>query len=293
MRLKNLFQICTISFFVTTLNGSDQIRMSVSDLLASSVESKILAHAEAMELDFKFESLGSLPATQKLIDNEIDLAILAIPDGQNPLNSSFSKYPLAYEVVIIAVNEDNPYGEISLESLSGIFGSNESKDFKSWSDLGLRGWGSRNIKAMAVASENSVAIELFKYTVLQQRSFRSSVDLVNLPESQKVLSNDVTSIGLLPQLIDDEDIKTLMVSTEEGRPAYGPSEDNIHYGDYPLRLPFYIVYKSTNQAKVKPILTLLFSKEFSEILKDGHYFALPDTVRSQYSFELSMKRSEN
>jgi ABC-type phosphate transport system substrate-binding protein len=293
MRIKSFLQICTISLVFTTLKGSEQIRMSASDLLADSLESKITAYSEAMNLDLKYESTGSLPAKQKLLDNEIDLAILAIPDGQNSFDDSFSKYPIAYDAAIIAVNKDNPYGEITLESLRAVFGSNESKDFKFWSDLGLRGWASRNINAIAAASESSIAIELFKYSVLQQSSFKSSIDMVDLPESQKILSNDVTSIGLLSRVVDDKDIKTLMVSLEEGRPAYGPSVDNVHYGDYPLRLPFYVVYKNSNAAKVKPFLSLFFSREFSEILKELNYFVLPDTVRSQFLFELNMKRDEN
>jgi ABC-type phosphate transport system substrate-binding protein len=293
MRLNILLQICTISLVFTTLKGSEQIRMSASDLLADAVESRITAYSEAKELDLKFESLGSLPARQKLLDDEIDLAILAIPDDQNPFDASFSKHPIAYDVSIIAVNQDNPYGEITLESLSAIFGSSESKDFKFWSDLGLRGWGSRNIKAIASASGKSICIELFKYTALQQSSFKSTVDTIDLSEAQKILSNDVTSIGLLSRVLEDKDIKTLMVSMEEGRPAYGPSEDNVHYGDYPLRLPFYVVYKNANASKVKPILSLLFGKEFSEMLKESYYFALPDTVRSQYLFEFNMKRGEN
>ena len=58
----------------------------------------------------------------------------------------FNIYPFAYDVAVIVVNDSNPIDEISVAQLRGIFGSNEEFNLNTWGELGLSGWGSRNIK---------------------------------------------------------------------------------------------------------------------------------------------------
>ena len=89
--------------------------------------------------------------------------------------TSFASFPFAYDVAVIAVNESNPINDISLASLGGIFGSNEEFNYNSWGDLGLSGWGSRSIKALAGQNDESISLELFKFSVLRGGQMKTTV----------------------------------------------------------------------------------------------------------------------
>ncbi len=266
--------------------------MAVSDLMADSLEASIADLAEQNSLKISFSKQGSLPALERLTSDELDIAVIVLPEGHAMPDSRYTVYPLAYDVAVLAVNEDNPIGEVSLPQLEGIFGSDGREDYQSWEGLGLSGWTGRSIKTFAAEIENSISNELFKFTVLNSGGFKRSVSLVDVASAERAISSDVTCIGLLSRKLDSRRIKTLMVSTGNDTPAYGPSPDNVHYGDYPLRLPFYVVFETSNRNRIKPILAYLLSEGCSKLLQSKNFYALPDTVRSQYSFELNMQRED-
>jgi phosphate transport system substrate-binding protein len=270
----------------------EELRIAVSDLMADSLEASIADLAEQNSLEISFSKQGSLPALERLASDELDIAVIVVPEGHAMPDSRYTVYPLAYDVAVLAVNEDNPIGEVSLPQLEGIFGSDGREDYQSWEGLGLSGWTGRSIKTFASEIENSISNELFKFTILKSGGFKRSVSLVDVASAERAISSDVTCIGLLSRKLDSRRIKTLMVSTDNKTPAYGPSPDNVHYGDYPLRLPFYVVFETSNKTRIKPILGYLLSEGCSKLLQSKNFYALPDTVRSQYSFELNMQRED-
>ena len=48
--------------------------------------------------------------------------------------------------------------------------------------------------------------------------------------------------------------------------------DNIHYGDYPVRLSFYILFHSRLEARMQAILRLLLNDETARTLEDSTCF---------------------
>ena len=59
-----------------------------------------------------------------------------------------------------------------------------------------------------------------------------------------MIVQDKAAIGVFPSNPENANLKVLFVAQDEESIAYGPSIDNIYYSDYPIRLPFYIVYNS-------------------------------------------------
>ena len=156
----------SLSFILASLGLSvlhaDEIRISASDLLADFIEEPLVTYGQDNDLIFEIESIGSLPALDNLRSDEIDLAIIAVPEVDSSLREDFTLYPFAYDVAVVAVNEGNPIDEITLSRLGGIFGANEEYNYNTWGDLGLSGWGSRSIKPIAGPSDESISLELFK-----------------------------------------------------------------------------------------------------------------------------------
>jgi hypothetical protein len=72
-------------------------------------------------------------------------------------------------------------------------------------------------------------------------------------------------------------------------PAFGPTDDNVHYGDYPIRLAFYIVYNLRDDAKLRPVIRELLDDEVAASLRANDLIALPDTVRRKFLIELDLE----
>ncbi|WP_269525089.1 PstS family phosphate ABC transporter substrate-binding protein [Coraliomargarita parva] len=269
--------------------GADEIRISASDLLADYIREPLASYAEENNATIVVDSIGTLPAMDRMRANEADLAIIAVPEDKPVPRDEYVVYPFAYDVAVVVVNESNPIDEISLARLGGIFGANEEFNYNSWGDLGLSGWGSRSIKPLAGQKDGSVSLELFKHAVLKRGGMKTSVTVVKDEEVEDLVVSDALSIALLPGLPQNKKLKSLMVSSAKDGPAFGPSEDNVHYGDYPIRLAFFIVFNERDAARLKPVLRVLFEDKVAGSLRDNSLFALPDTVRRKLLIDLELE----
>lgn len=284
-RSKTLF---LLPLLLTFSAHAEEIRIAVSDLLADYIKAPLDAYGEKNETTFKIKKIGSLPALDRLRSDEIDLAVIAVPQGTEVPREEFSVYPFAYDVAVVIVNKSNPIDEISLPRLGGIFGTNEEFSFNTWGDLGLSGWGSRNINPLSGTSDESIALELFKFSVFKEGEMKPGVAMVKSNEVVDLVGDDAASIAILSQMPESGNVKVLMVSTGEGydAPAFGPTDDNVHYGDYPIRLAFYIAYSKRDQGKLRAIVRLLLEDDVANRLRENHILALPDTVRRKLLIDL-------
>lgn len=270
---------------------ANEIRIAASDLLADYIKAPLMAHGEANDITFKINGVGSLPSFDQLRSDEVDMAIIAVPQDKEVPFQEFSVYPFAYAVAMVIVNEGNPLNEISLSELGGIFGSSEGLSFNNWGDLGLSGWTRRSIKSLAGTGPNSIALELFKYSVFGKDGMKPGV-IVDTPENvADLVGQDIASIAIVSETFDNKQVKMLMLSTKhdrsEGAPAFGPSDDNVHYGDYPIRLPFYIVYHQRDQTKLREVIRFLMSDTIAQSLEDNQLLALPPAARLQLLNEIN------
>jgi len=289
MNLGKTFLLLPLTLMVTA--QAEEIRIAASDLLADYIRAPLNAYAAENDSTFVVDSIGSLPALDRLRSDEIDLAIIAVPDGDEVPRDEFSVYPFAYDVAVIVVNATNPIDEISVARLGGIFGSNEELNLNTWGELGLSGMGSRNIKALAGTSDESIALELFKYSILKGGVMKPSVSMVKNTEVEDLLRSDAASIAILSRMPENKNIKVLMVSSESDTyaPAFGPTDDNVHYGDYPIRLAYYIVYNLRDDAKLRPTIRELLNDEVAISLRSKDLIALPETVRRKFLIDLDLE----
>jgi hypothetical protein len=289
MNLGKTFLLLSLTLIVTA--QAEEIRIAASDLLADYITAPLKAYAAENDTTLVVDSIGSLPALDRLRSDEIDLAIIAVPDGDEVPRDEFSVYPFAYAVAVIVVNDSNPIDEISVARLGGIFGSKEELNLNTWGELGLSGMNSRNIKALAGTSDESIALELFKYSILKGGVMKPSVSMVNDAEVEDLLRSDAASIAILSRMPENRNIKALMVSSDSDTyaPAFGPTDDNVHYGDYPIRLAFYIVYDQRNDSKLRPTIRILLNNEVATSLRSKDLIALPETVRRKFLIDLDLE----
>ena len=270
---------------------AEEIRIAVSDLLADYILAPLKVYGTENDTTFVVDSIGSLPALDRLRSDEIDLAIVAVPEGDEVPRDEFNIYPFAYDVAVIVVNDSNPIDEISVARLGGIFGSNEEFNLNTWGELGLSGWGSRNIKALAGTNDKSIALELFKHSIFKGGGLKPNVSMVKDAEIEDLIGSDAASIAILSRMPENSNIKVLMVSSggDTYAPAFGPTDDNVHYGDYPIRLPFYILYNARDDVKLRSTIRELLNDEVATSLRANDFIALPDTLRRKFLIDLDLE----
>ncbi|MEM7790958.1 MAG: substrate-binding domain-containing protein [Verrucomicrobiota bacterium] len=287
IRLNHLFLLFLL---ICTAASAQPIRIGASDLLSDYIKEPILAYANENNLSVIVESTGTLPALDRLGSDEIDLAIIAVPEGTESPRNLYRVYPIAYDVAIVAVNSSNPIDEISVSSLGGIFGTNEELNHNTWGDLGLTGWGNRSIKPLAGMTPDSISLELFKHSVFTGSVMKPGVTVVNDDEVENLLASDAASIAILSRLPRMDSVKALMVSGRDGGPAFGPTEDNVHFGDYPIRLSFFIAFKDRDEEEMTDIMRVLLSDEVAESLSENNLYPLPYTVRRKLIIDLDLEK---
>ena len=289
MNLGKTLLLLPLTLIVTA--QAEEIRIAASDLLADYIRAPLKAYAAENDSTFVVDSIGSLPALDRLRSDEIDLAIIAVPEGDEVPRDEFSVYPFAYAVAVIVVNDSNPIDEISVARLGGIFGSKEELNLNTWGELGLSGMSSRNIKALAGTSYESIALELFKYSILKGSVMKPSVSMVKDTEVEDLLRSDAASIAILSRMPENKNIKVLMVSSDSDTyaPAFGPTDDNVHYGDYPIRLAFYIVCNLRDDARLRPLIRELLNDEVATSLRSNDLIPLPETARRMSLLDLDLE----
>jgi ABC-type phosphate transport system substrate-binding protein len=143
-----------------------------------------------------------------------------------------------------------------------------------------------------------LVIEIFKNEILGGNALKPTVQVLNTArEMAKTVADNPNAIGLGgsdpgPPCKVIEISATNLSSTTSTPPtgsakgAARPTPEAVSNGDYPLRLPFYLVYKSADKASVLPLLRLLLSDEYAARLQAEHFVPVPDTERNRARLEL-------
>jgi len=265
---------------------AELVRISVSDLLSDLITEPLQSSAVNDGLEFKINGVGSMTALDRLRAGLADIAIVAIPDSDVLPLQEFTVEPFAYDSAIIGVHRDHPLNEVTLSQLGGIFGERENYNYTTWDQLDLPDWNQRGIKTMVSPDASDISLELFKHSVLKVGELKTSVAVVAQARLEALIESDLNSIAVFSGWPQSPMIKALQVAAVAEAPAYGPTASAIYYGDYPIRLPFYLVYRSNDVKKLSALIHILYGNEIAKLLEHNQLFSLPAGVRQGLLSEL-------
>ena len=107
------------------------------------------------------------------------------------------------------------------------------------------------------------------------------------------IANSNNAIGILPKDPEISDIKVLFVSKNKDSIAYGPTSENIYFGDYPIQLPFYILYNLNDSKRLLPMISYFLEDEIEEVLKKNSFYTVPKVFREKFSVDMMYYMQEN
>jgi ABC-type phosphate transport system substrate-binding protein len=276
-----------VSFCASVLNG--QLRVGGSDLLAPHLQKALNDYTEARGLEAEVDFAGSYGAFERLRNGELDLAIVAVPDGGRLPEDEFRVVHFASLVVTLAVPAGNPLNQVTMSQLTSLYGEADAAAITRWGQFGLRGeWAARSISLGAVSPvKHGLALDLFRHTVLQARGLRRTLAYYeNVEAVRRRFAQDSAGIAILNRIpAQQEGMKVLAVARTDDGLAHPPTLETVAAGEYPLRLPLYLVFAPDRGAEVRDIARFLVGDEASEAVEASGLAPLPEPRRQRLFFE--------
>jgi phosphate transport system substrate-binding protein len=282
------------SLFVSSLAGAEPIRLVGSDLLAEALRPNLTEFAKQNDIELALDLRGSRLGMESLQGGKADLALLVFAAQDPKPGPEFSSSICGYLTSVIVVPADISLNQISFPQLAGIFGANELTNHKRWSDVGALGsWAPRTISAMALRRSAGLSLDLFRYNVLQKPELKPTVAQLDAPADVYArLTGEEGGIAILPTPPPaGSKLKVLLVSkgSKAGDVAYPPTSENLHTGDYPLRLPVHVVFRKGEASKVGRVIKHLLADETAPVLQAAGVVPLPVQARNQLIFDIENK----
>lgn len=283
------FQISFLAVALLTTASQAKIRVGGSDLLAPHLETTLMERIQELGLEVEIDFAGSYQGVEKLKSGDLDLSIVAIPVGETLPEEDFRVVPFASLVVTVAVSPANPITQMTFQQLGGVFGQAQSISLSRWGDAGLTGeWTARSIAPGAVTPvKHGLALDLFRHTVMQAGALRRTLTYFeDLDAVRERLARDNAAIVLLHRIPEvTEGLKLLAISEGTDQRAIAPRLETVAAGDYPLRLPLYIMYRSDKGEELRELLRFLVDDEGTEAVEKSGLAPLPEMARERLSLD--------
>lgn len=255
-----------------------------SDLLDGAVARGLDQAAGRTVADFG----GTLPGRQAFVDGRAAAAVLMRRDREvAPVPGgglAVAEFRLASAVVVVATHGSNRTEQITLENLANIFARDPRSPARNWNDLEPAA-RSELITPAVTAPAGSLVLEIFQGIALEGQPFRADVRLRIEPAlAADLLASRAGTVVLLPRPLVGRG-KVLQVA--DGRPgrsstAYGPDENNVHNGDYPLQIPLMLYVRQDKLPQLAPALRWLFSDEAAALLEKQGLTPAPKAARTRF-----------
>jgi hypothetical protein len=271
---------------------AEELRVAGSDLLAGPFQKDLEAFAKQNDLQIAFDLRGSRLGLEALQKGRADFALLVFAAQDPRPGPEYSSAVIGYLASVVVVPSSVSLTQISYSQLGGVFGASEVSSHRRWSEIGALGeWSQRSISAMALRRSTGLSLDLFRHNVLQKPELKPTVALLDsADEAYARLRGEEGGIAILPSAPpENSGLKTLLVAKDAGDVAYPPTAENLHTGDYPLRLAVHVVFRKGEAGRFVPLLRHMLADETAPVFSAAGVTPLPVQARNQLVFDLETK----
>lgn len=266
-----------------------ELRVAGSDLFDGPLKKELETFAKGNDLTLSFDLSGSRLGMEALQNRRADLGLLVFGTQDRKPGPEFSTAVLGYLTSVVVVPSDVSLTQINYAQLAGVFGASELSNYRRWSEIGALGeWAPRAISGMVLRRRNGLSLDLFRYNVLQNPELKPTIALLDTPEEayQRLLGEE-GGIAILPAVPPANlKLKVLLLAKGVNDVAYPPTAENLHTGDYPLRLPVHLVFRKGDAARLSVLIRHLLADETAPAWQAVGVTPLPVQARNQLVFDL-------
>lgn len=290
MFARYLAPLCLLFAAAPGLPLHADIRVVGSDFLREALAPAVRDFTRQNEAEVRLDLRGTRPGLDDLRDGRADVGLFLLPPGEKPPADSFVSRVIGYHVAVLIVPAASPVTQITYDQLRGIFGQGGRANFSRWGDLGLTGeWSGRAIALHAPGPAVSLVLPMFQRLLLNGGVALPAVEAAaSRAQLEQQVRQAENAIGLSPALPPDgSGLRVLSVAASARDAAYAPTPENLHSGDYALRLPLYVVFRREAAPGLLLFLKFLLDEEGgAAALARADFQPAPLGVRNQLVFEL-------
>jgi phosphate transport system substrate-binding protein len=261
--------------------GTDLLGMPFSQALYAAAPNRIVL---ALAFD------GSKPGLAELSAGRADLALFTATPELETVAARFATLTVAYHRVLVLAPRGCPLEQISLAQLVAIFARSDLPAPQRWAELGATGaWAEAPIAAVAPEVGVGFALEFFRRGALRDAPLRATIARYRSPaELARLLSGESRALAIAGSPPENSAaVKIIAVSTSGSaagsatEPAFLPTPENLHSGDYPLRLPLKIAYRREAAGELGPLLRFLAGDGAAPHFEAAGLVPLPPAQRAR------------
>ena len=290
---KTAITLAVLLFGAVSVFSAEKLRLVGSDIIGPAIEKDVALIAKAAGIRVDFDMKGTYLALPELMADKCDVAIIVVPRG-NKMPEGLTAMPIAYQAALVIVNYVNPIEEISTGQLKQVYSREADPRAKMWQQLGVTDANLRDIMAISTAYSDNMVIEVFKHMALDGTNLGTWVDMMSSgSDAINSIRTNNSAIAIVGKVKDGDGVKVLPVSkTSANKKAYSfrPDSESVSSGDYPITLPFYVVFKPENLNKVKAFVKVLLDDRIAKCIEDKQFYAAPENSRKKSIFELDLSK---
>lgn len=278
---------------VTLLFGSlqAQVNVTITDILPAKFAETLERDTHAGGADVKVSVKGSRTGLFQLRNGETSLALVMLQPGEQPPAGDFVSIVVAYQTAVAVAASALPLTQMTFEQLDSIFCEDAPSSIKRWGDLGAPGlWTGRPIQPMMSGPSSGLSFDLFRHTVMRSVNVKIGLPILATNEevTSKMLSSDASGLAIMPALPKNSPFKALLIAKNAQSIAYAPTPEAIHSGNYPIRMPIYMIFKKADSKKLFGISRFLLSEECAEAWENANLVPLPVQARNKQILDLEV-----
>ncbi len=227
---------------------------------------------------------GTLPARRAFAEGRAAAAILMMRPGEPAPVAGAREFRLAASVVVVAAHGSIRIEQLTFEQLANAFARDARAPARNWNDLDPLARSELMTPALC-SPPGTLVLEVFQGLVLEGQAFRPDVRLRVEPDlAADLLAARAGSLVLLPRPPVSRGRVLPVADGRPGRPstAYGPDENNVHNGDYPLQVPLVLYVRPDKVAALRPALRWLCSDAAAELLAGQGLTPAPASARAAF-----------
>ena len=169
---------------------------------------------------------------------------------------------VAYDALAVIVNPGNGVSQLTREQLEGIF----TGEITNWQQV-----GGADMRIIPYSRETSSGTyEFFKENVMRNRNYVNGI--MSMPATGAIIQSVGQTRGAIAYVglgyLNNNSIKALRVSYDEGKTYVAPSVENAKNETYPIVRPLYYYYDSSTEQRARPFINYVLSPAGQQIIAD-------------------------
>lgn len=272
------------ALLIPVFSFADPIRVAGSDLAEASLVAGLKEGPRPPGKDWVLKLEGTNPGLAALRSGSVEAAVVLLESLPTVTDAAIEFLPLAYRAPSIVVSSSNPIAQISLPALAAVVGEGEIENFLRWSELGLPGdWSARTISVHTGSVADPLLLEYIRLRVLKSARLKGSITSPATIESLLArLREDEAALGILSAPPSQmAGLRTVPVALANGEIAFGPTPDNVHAGDYPMRMVMAVAVARERTPRSNAALRVLLSDEMAQAFAAHGFVPVPGGARAR------------